>query len=117
VASPVAASARSAPACTATSCRPDSPRPSCCSCTHCSQDCATPDTVPWLSLAPTGGTIAVGAPATTVDATLDATSLTAGVYNANVCIGSNDTTNPLIGVPVTFTVSTVDLIFDNGFDP
>ena len=82
-----------------------------------SQDCATPDTVPWLSLAPTGGTVAVGDPATTVDATLDATSLTAGVYNANVCISSNDTTNPLIGVPVTFTVSTVDLIFDNGFDP
>jgi plastocyanin len=82
-----------------------------------SQDCATPDTVPWLSLAPTGGTVLVGDPGTVVDVTLDAATLTAGVYNANVCVHSNDATNALIGLPVTFTVDIPDAIFGNGFDP
>ena len=80
-------------------------------------NCATPETIPWISLAPTGGTVAVGDPATTVDVTLDAATLTAGIYNANVCVNSNDATTPLISVPVAFTVTTVDVIFDNGFDP
>ena len=30
---------------------------------------------------------------------------------------SNDATNPLISVPVVFTVTILDAIFDNGFDP
>ena len=81
------------------------------------ENCATPDLIPWLSLAPTGGTVAVGDPATTVDVTLDATALTAGIYDANVCVQSNDATNALISVPVVFTVNTVDVIFDNGFEP
>jgi plastocyanin len=80
-------------------------------------DCTAPETIPWLSLAPSGGTIAVGDPATTVDVTLDAATLTAGVYNATVCVDSNDEVTPLISLPITFTVDTVDVIFDNGFDP
>ena len=84
-----------------------------------SADCATPDVVPWLSVAPTGGTVVVGDPATQVNVTLDATTLVPGVYNANVCVQSNDTTNPLVPVPVEFTVnvSAADHIFSSGFDP
>ena len=82
-------------------------------------DCAAPETIPWLSLAPDNGTVAVGDPATSVDVTMDATTLAPGVYNANVCVHSNDTANDLVTVPVEFTVnvSTADLIFTNGFDP
>jgi len=81
-----------------------------------SADCTAPDLVPWLSLAPTSGTVVVGDPAANVDVTLDAATLTAGVYNANVCVHSNDTTNDLVTVPVEFTVSIPDLIFFDGFD-
>ena len=81
-----------------------------------STDCATPDSVPWLALVPANGTIASGAAATTVDVTLDAATLTAGVYDANVCVHSNDPLNDLVTVPVNFLVSEPDLIFANGFD-
>lgn len=82
-------------------------------------DCAAPETIPWLSLDPNNGTVAVGDPATTVNVTLDATTLAPGVYNANVCVHSNDAANALVPVPVEFTVnvSTADQIFTNGFDP
>jgi plastocyanin len=82
-------------------------------------DCATPGAIAWLSLDPTSGTVVVGDPATTVNVTLDAATLAPGVYNANVCVQSNDAANPLVPVPVEFTVnvSTADQIFANGFDP
>jgi plastocyanin len=82
-----------------------------------SADCATPDVVPWLSVDPTSGTVLVGDPSAPVTVTLDATSLTAGVYNANVCVHSNDTANDPVAVPVAFTVNIPDVIFGNGFDP
>jgi plastocyanin len=84
-----------------------------------STDCATPDVVPWLSLDPTGGTVVVGDPPTNINVTLDATTLAPGVYNANVCVQSNDAANALVPVPVEFTVnvSTADQVFANGFDP
>ncbi len=82
-------------------------------------DCTAPDAVPWLSMLPNSGTVVVGDPPTPVDVTLDATLLTPGVYNANVCVHSNDTANDPVTVPVTFTVdvSAADLVFRNGFDP
>jgi hypothetical protein len=82
-------------------------------------DCAAPETIPWLSLNPTSGTVAVGDPAANVDVTLDAATLAPGVYNADVCVQSNDAANPLVPVPVEFTVnvSAADRIFTNGFDP
>jgi plastocyanin len=82
-------------------------------------DCATPETIDWLSLDPASGTVAAGDPATTVNVTLDATALAPGVYNANVCVHSNDAANALVPVPVEFTVnvSTADQIFTSGFDP
>ena len=82
-------------------------------------DCATPETIPWLSLDPNNGTVAVGDPATTVNVTLDAATLTPGVYNADVCVQSNDEANALVSVPVEFTVnvSGADEVFASGFDP
>lgn len=84
-----------------------------------STDCASPDTVPWLSVAPDNGTVVSGGSPASVDVMLDATTLTPGVYNANVCVHSNDTTNDPVSVPVAFTVdvSGTDLIFSSGFDP
>ena len=84
-----------------------------------STDCATPDLVPWLSVAPNSGTVVTGDPPASVDVTLDATSLIPGVYNANVCVHSNDAANDPVSVPVAFTVdvSAADRIFTDGFDP
>jgi len=82
-------------------------------------DCAAPETVPWLSLDPVSGAIAAGDPATTVNVTLDAATLAPGVYNADICVHSNDVANALVPVPVEFTVnvSAADQVFTNGFDP
>jgi len=82
-----------------------------------SATCATPDTVPWLSLDPTAGTVVTGDPAATVTVTMDAAALTPGVYNANVCVHSNDAAHDPITLPVAFTVNVADAIFGNGFDP
>jgi plastocyanin len=83
-----------------------------------STDCATPDTVPWLSVAPNSGTVIQNDPPASVNVMLDATTLTPGVYNANVCVHSNDTANDPLSVPVAFTVdvSAADQIFTSGFD-
>lgn len=80
-------------------------------------DCATPAAVPWLALDPAEGSVAVGDPATTVNVTMDAAGLVEGVYNATVCVDSNDTLNALVEVPVAFTVTVGDRVFNNGFDP
>lgn len=79
-------------------------------------DCATPGTVPWLALGPSAGSIAPGAAATPVDVTLDAAALAAGVYAANVCVHSNDPAHDPIALPVEFTVTASDTIFEDGFD-
>ena len=79
-------------------------------------DCATPNTVPWLTLAPVSGTVVAGDPAANVDVTLDAAALTPGAYSANICVHSNDAATDLVTVPVQFTVNAVDLIFEDGFE-
>lgn len=81
-----------------------------------SSDCVAPAGVPWLTLDPLSGTIAVGGPVVTVDVTLDATGLTPGAYNANICVHSNDAAHDPLTLPVSFTVNPPDLIFQNGFD-
>ena len=79
--------------------------------------CEALSDVPWLSAAPTSGTTAPGA-SSNVTVTFDSTGLAAGSYNANVCVSSNDTTQALIAVPVSMTVTggTDDTIFKDGFD-
>ena len=65
--------------------------------------CANPSDVPWLSVAPINGTIAP-AGMTTVDVTCDSTGLAVGLYEAVVCVFSNDPDEPLVPVPTTLEV-------------
>jgi hypothetical protein len=76
--------------------------------------CDSPADVPWLSLDVTSGTTSATSTSPVV-ATLDAASLSAGTYSANLCVNSNDPDQPLTTVPVTFTV-TNDVIFSDGFE-
>lgn len=80
-----------------------------------SRGCAAPEDVPWLSVAPASGTTAGGA-STATTVTFNATSLTHGVYDAHLCVHSNDASNRLIAVPVELTVGGGDTIFKDGFD-
>jgi hypothetical protein len=72
--------------------------------------CSSPSDVPWLSVSPTSGTTAPAA-TTPVAVTFDSTGLAAGVYNANLCVTSNDpdagpgNETDLVIVPVTLTVT------------
>lgn len=77
--------------------------------------CTLPANVPWLSFDATSGTT-VADELAPLAATFDATHLAAGVYEANICVRSNDLANRIVGVPVKFTVTTNDTIFDSGFD-
>ncbi|MBE2235907.1 MAG: choice-of-anchor J domain-containing protein, partial [Anaerolinea sp.] len=71
--------------------------------------CSAPADVPWLSLAPTSGATAGGG-STPVTVTFNSTGLAVGVYNANLCVDSNDPDagpgngTDLVVVPVTLTV-------------
>lgn len=80
--------------------------------------CQNPSDVPWLSESPASGTVAPGA-STDVTVTANAASLIAGSYSANLCVATNDPTQPLTAVPVTLTVTpapAADDIFCNGFE-
>lgn len=80
-----------------------------------SGDCASPVAVPWLSVDPAAGSVAQGAQSS-VDAIFDASALDPGTYSANLCVHSNDPAHNPVTLPVEFTVTAVDLIFENGFD-
>ena len=59
--------------------------------------------VPWLSASPVAGTIA---PSGTqpVNVSFDSTGLALGLYEATLCVFSNDPDEPLVPVPVTMEV-------------
>lgn len=78
--------------------------------------CTTPATTPWLTAAPTSGTVAAGAADADVAITLDAATLAAGDYTTNLCVHSNDPASAVVAVPVTFTVTVSDTIFKDGFE-
>lgn len=59
---------------------------------------------PWLSIAPTSGTVVPDASQNVV-VSLNPTGLSAGTYNALVCVASNDPATPIAVVPVTFNVA------------
>mgnify|MGYP001278505983 CR=1 FL=1 len=73
--------------------------------------CAAPADVPWLSASPTSGATPVSGSAG-VTVTLDATSLAAGSYSANLCVNSDDPDagpgngTAQVVVPVSLTVTT-----------
>ncbi|MFZ2358384.1 MAG: S8 family serine peptidase [Anaerolineae bacterium] len=65
--------------------------------------CDTPADVPWLTVAPTGGTTNAGG-SSNVNVGFNSTGLAVGTYNAVLCVTSNDPQTPLVEVPVTLTV-------------
>ncbi|HSN76684.1 MAG TPA: S8 family serine peptidase, partial [Anaerolineae bacterium] len=65
--------------------------------------CDNPADVPWLTVAPTGGTTPAGG-STGVTVGFDSTGLAVGAYNAVLCVTSNDPATPLVEVPVSLTV-------------
>jgi hypothetical protein len=69
---------------------------------HYTIDATTPA---WLSAAPASGSIAQGAPPTSVTATANAASLAPGSYSGTVNVHSDDAANPTIPVNVTLTVT------------
>jgi|GEM_PF-2194963 len=66
----------------------------------------------WASVAPASGSVAAGA-STNLTVTLDASELTAGVYNAVLRVSSNDPTTPTVDVPITFAVGAVSPTYTN----
>ena len=65
--------------------------------------CGNPSDVPWLSASPTAGTIA---PSGTQQVTVsfNSTGVAVGLYQANLCVYSNDPDEGIIAVPVTMDV-------------
>ncbi len=71
---------------------------------------------PWITTSVAGSAVAPGADVD-VTVTLDSTGLAPGVYNAAICIDSDDPDEPQVVVPVTMTVDGLsDLIFADGFE-
>lgn len=81
------------------------------------QPCSVSLDIPWLSLDTNSGST-LGGSWTDVTATFDATGYGVGVYTGNLCVTSNDTTQPLVTVPVTMTVEAPlpVAIFCNSFE-
>jgi hypothetical protein len=66
--------------------------------------CVPPSQVPWISLSPPSGNISPNE-SQEVNVHMDASELPIGTHHANVCVGSNDPLRPVVGVPVTLTVT------------
>jgi hypothetical protein len=60
--------------------------------------------VPWLSVSDASGTTAAGQ-TSEVTVLVDSTGLPAGVHEAHLCVSTNDPDSPLVGVPVSVTVT------------
>ncbi len=65
--------------------------------------CFSPSDVAWLSVAPENGTIAPGG-TTQVDVTCDSTGVPVGVYEAVICVFSDDPDESLVLVPTAMEV-------------
>lgn len=65
--------------------------------------CTNPSDVPWLSVSPQSG-ITPGGSSSEVTVSYDATGLTAGNYEARLCVSSNAFEDPVRSVPVDLTV-------------
>lgn len=73
--------------------------------------CANPVDLPWLSVSPDSGTTGAGG-SDTVDVTFDATGMTPGTYEGELCFNSNDAENPLVSIPVEMVVNPSGVTFD-----
>ncbi len=67
------------------------------------QACDLIDEIPWLSASPESGTVAIG-DSSEVALMFDSTGLAEGVYEAELCLFSNDLDQPFSVLPVTLTV-------------
>jgi len=76
--------------------------------------CVSPASVPWLNFTPASGTTAAGG-SSNVTVGFDSTGLTAGTYNASLCVSSDDPDagpgngTDLVVVPVALTVVAPDI--------
>jgi subtilisin family serine protease len=66
--------------------------------------CESPSDVPWVSVTPTSGTTAAAA-SDTVTVDFDGTGLAQGLYEAVLCIDSNDPATPRVELPVSLEVT------------
>lgn len=66
-------------------------------------DCAVPDDIGWLSLAPSSGTTAAG-DADEVVVTFDSWGLSSGLYEAAVCFSSDDGQTAVWSIPIRLTI-------------
>ncbi len=71
--------------------------------TEAPSDCNSPADVPWVSASPSAGSIPSSGN-TAVDVVFDSTGLTPAVYNAKLCISSDDPDEPEVEVDLTLTV-------------
>lgn len=69
--------------------------------------CMTPTDIPWLTLSTTAGATPAGS-TTPVTLTFDSTGQPAGTYTGTLCLTSNDHFTPLVALPLTLTVQSVD---------
>jgi subtilisin family serine protease len=81
------------------------------------QPCDEPADVPWLSVSDASGTTPAGGSSETT-VLVDSTGLAPGVHEAHLCLTGNDPDSPLVGVPVTVTVTdqTCDRTITGGHD-
>ena len=78
--------------------------------------CVNATPAPWLSFEPPAGTVAPG-DSETIGVNLDATALSEGTYEANLCLRSDDPYRHTAPVHVTFVVGgATDIVFADGFD-
>jgi subtilisin family serine protease len=70
---------------------------------HDVSGCEAASEVPWLTVTPSGGSVAPGASAD-VAVRIDSSGLAAGEHQASLCLDSNDPERPRVIVPVRLTV-------------
>ena len=75
------------------------------------QACDDPGNVPWLSVSPFFGSVAAGGNAE-VEVTVDSTGLAPGLYEAFLCVNTDDEQAALFEVPFALTVLGDEVFFD-----
>lgn len=78
------------------------------------QGCDAPEVIGWLNVSQDAGSVVAG-DSVTVDVVFDADGLAEGLYQALLCLKSNDPSRPVIEIPVTMTVGD-DAIFSDRFE-
>ncbi|MFZ0545514.1 MAG: S8 family serine peptidase [Candidatus Promineifilaceae bacterium] len=69
--------------------------------------CGTPGELPWVEITPTNGTTPPD-DGTEITAVFDSTDLPSGIYNGELCVSSNDPSNPEITINLKLTIFQTD---------